>query len=144
TGLELARNGRRLREAVRGRMTDESHRLGESSRRLRLSATTFVRARAGQGGHAAAKLGTVTRACPERERLPLEKHEARQRLLDPEAVLRRGFVLVRGAEDRILTSASDVEVGADLSLRFRDGVVRARAEQKQLHTGKADDGQQEE
>ncbi len=43
-----------------------------------------------------------------------------------ERVLERGFVLVRGADDRPLTSAGEAKPGLDVALRFHDGEAAAR------------------
>jgi exodeoxyribonuclease VII large subunit len=48
--------------------------------------------------------------------------------LSYENVLQRGFVLAMGADGRPVTAAATVVAGMDLTLQFRDGRVRARAE----------------
>jgi exodeoxyribonuclease VII large subunit len=128
----LAAHGQCLREVVRARLDSERHSLAERSRRLLVASASLVRGRRGQVAHAAARLGMLAGAACGRERLRLEKHEARQRLLDPESVLRRGYVIVRKAGGRIVTQAAAVAPGELLDLQFRDGRVAARTEQGQI------------
>ncbi|MBO0712699.1 MAG: exodeoxyribonuclease VII large subunit, partial [Acetobacteraceae bacterium] len=53
---------------------------------------------------------------------------ARLDAVSPEAVLKRGYVLVFDASGRPLTTAAAVAPGVRMRLRFADGEVRAKAE----------------
>ena len=61
-------------------------------------------------------------------RMQVNNQEGRIRALDPVAILRRGFSVVQTAEDgRIVTSASQVGDGDQLSITVSDGTIPATA-----------------
>jgi exodeoxyribonuclease VII large subunit len=74
--------------------------------------------------------GRATRATRRRIAQDGERLDALQRLLDSfsyERVLERGFVLVRDAGARPVTSAASLKPGMELALRFHDGDASAIA-----------------
>lgn len=117
-----------IRHALRARLAGEHERLGLDRHRLvRGSAHRFARQRdLLQRAAERATRGVATRL--ERATASLERQATRQRLLDPRAVLRRGFAMVRGDDGRIVTDARQLALGAGLDVEFRDGVVAARTE----------------
>lgn len=128
-----------LMDAVR-RLGEETLRLLGSAHEELRSATTRLRSLAIEGllgareslARTSDRLGHLAAAELARQAGRLATAEARQRLLDPRAVLRRGYALVQDAKGRILTSVRSIASGQELSVRLRDGLVRARAEDTQL------------
>jgi exodeoxyribonuclease VII large subunit len=117
-----------VRHALGGRLAAAHEALGVGRHRLaRGVALAMNRQRERlEQGRVRAGGGSAQRI--ERAGVVLERHETRLRLLDPRAVLRRGYAMVRaGDAGRIVTDAASVEGGAALAIEFRDGVVRARA-----------------
>lgn len=49
--------------------------------------------------------------------------------LDPERVLKRGYVIVRNASGKTVTSISRLSRGAEIDVRFKDGVAHATVSQ---------------
>jgi len=78
--------------------------------------------------HTAERCSHGAQRALERAEARLEQQLARHRLLDPRAVLRRGFAIVRTADGRVLPEAARVVADQRLELQLRDGTVRARAE----------------
>lgn len=64
----------------------------------------------------------------ERATARMQQFAARHRLLDPRAVLRRGFAILRDADGKVLPSARRTQAGAAITVQLRDGSVRARTE----------------
>jgi exodeoxyribonuclease VII large subunit len=63
-----------------------------------------------------------------RRRATLHHEATRCRLLDPQAVVRRGYSIVRDANDRIVTECRRLAPGARFQVELRDGRVHALAE----------------
>lgn len=147
---QLADAAATMRQAVAGRLAHERLRLRTAARDLGRGALRRVEAAGADLAHAARELQSsalrhlaqaqhvllrradrggraAERAC-ERAAARLDQQQARLRLLDPRAVLRRGFAIVRAADGRVLPAAA--RIGADmlLDLQLRDGTVRARTE----------------
>ena len=59
--------------------------------------------------------------------------ETRLRAADPLGALDRGFALVYDPKDRLVRRADDTTAGEELTLRFRDGRVRADVTGKDLY-----------
>ncbi|PSN17624.1 exodeoxyribonuclease VII large subunit [filamentous cyanobacterium CCP5] len=51
--------------------------------------------------------------------------------LDPEAVLRRGYALVRDAQNQLVTDASQVEVGDSVEIQLASGRLRAEVRERE-------------
>jgi len=62
-----------------------------------------------------------------RERQALAAHDRILQSLCYENVLKRGYAVIRGEDDRVLTAAAAIADGAALSIQFADGRVRATA-----------------
>jgi exodeoxyribonuclease VII large subunit len=147
-----------LRGAVRGLPDLPSlvgtarQRLDDRSTRLTLALPNLVAARQGAFVRAAEQLraalrhavasraaaaarvlprlnDTPLRAAMREARARLEGLAARLESVSYESVLARGYAMVADARGAPLTSASAVRPGMDLRLRFRDGEVRATADQ---------------
>lgn len=64
------------------------------------------------------------------QRLLAERHRLAQlggklAALDPDAVLGRGYAVVRTAEGAVLSSVDDARAGMEISVRLRDGSLSA-------------------
>ena len=68
----------------------------------------------------------------ERATSQLAQQTARQRLLDPTAVLRRGFALLRDEHGKVLASAHAIKPDQILIAQLRDGSVRSVTQQVNL------------
>lgn len=129
---DLATAANRLRYLASDRLATAHEVLRDATRRLQVGTLESLRDRREVLARAGDKLELVARARVVAEHARLATAETRQRLLDPRSVLRRGFVLVRGTDGRILTTARSVEPGTSVALHFRDGSVRARTESRTL------------
>jgi len=78
------------------------------------------------------RLGTATQAQLKLTGLRLQAAKEQLLLLDPLAVLERGYAAVFDEEGNAVTKAEDIKGGAPLSLRLADGTVKARAEEVEL------------
>ncbi|HSX28105.1 MAG TPA: exodeoxyribonuclease VII large subunit [Candidatus Saccharimonadales bacterium] len=83
-------------------------------------------------GHARLQLGHTTERLASRQRHVME--QVRQRLLgnvrslrqlDPQTVLRRGYALVRNADDTCIASGQKLHVGDMIQVEFTDSVVQS-------------------
>ncbi len=117
-----------IRHALQARLARERERLGLARHRLARGSALRVARQRDLLQRAAERATRGVRARLERAAAHLERQETRQRLLDPRAVLRRGYAMVRGADGRIVTDAAPLAPGAELAVEFRDGVVAARTE----------------
>lgn len=140
--------GLRLAEAVQNHLDREQRHLTHQGRRLALSAqrrvhqarlalvatargtTTAVqwllqRERTGLAT-TARRLATATAYKLERAHSALAEQQARLRLLDPAAVLRRGFAMVHTQDGRVAPDAARLAPAAQIELRFRDGRIAAQ------------------
>ncbi|GAB4146345.1 MAG: exodeoxyribonuclease VII large subunit [Planctomycetota bacterium] len=97
----------------------------EKSRAIRGATRILLQRSRGMLSLAAERLAHAAGSAIERARWLIEQRDARQRLLDPRAVLRRGFALVRGPDGRIRPSASLLEPESQITIQMRDGTVRA-------------------
>lgn len=79
-----------------------------------------------QSGALARRLGEVLRRRIARENQRLARIESLLRVLSPNATLERGYTITTTAAGALLGSAADVEPGAELVTRFRDGNVPSR------------------
>ncbi|MBK6939802.1 MAG: exodeoxyribonuclease VII large subunit [Planctomycetes bacterium] len=65
----------------------------------------------------------------------LESCRTRVRLLDPAAVLRRGYALLEDSKGRVVTDARRVSSGDRIVARMRDGQIAARVERVEATSG---------
>jgi exodeoxyribonuclease VII large subunit len=139
--LRQAVSGRLLRErlrlatAARDLGRDTARQLATSRRELERSARDMCGAalrnctRARQGlVRASERCLHVAERRVERATAQLDQLAARHRLLDPRAVLRRGFAIVRAADGTVLPSVTRVQQDQVLLVQLRDGTVRSRTE----------------
>ena len=63
-------------------------------------------------------------------RFLLSEQAGRLAALDPRAVLQRGFALLSDEEGRTITTATALQVGAEIGLRLHDGEALARVTQR--------------
>lgn len=140
-GGRLARAAEDLLQRERRALTEQGHAIARATDRTlqltRLGLIAVARntaaavqrllqhARAGLA-HTAQAVGFAAARRLERERGALAERAARQRLLDPAAVLRRGFAMVRNADGRVVPAAERLASGVEIELRFRDGRAKAR------------------
>jgi exodeoxyribonuclease VII large subunit len=147
---DVGERGRRLVDAAHGALAAAAQRLrgaaGElgSATRARLGRAHRVLAAAGRelAGHARDRLvgegaalqraaARTAHACErrlDRAHARLEHRATQLRLLDPRAVLARGFTLVVGADGRIAPSAAGIAAGQRVQVRWRDGHAHARVD----------------
>ncbi len=142
-----------LRQTLAGRLLRERIHLQTTARDLDRGCTRLLADARAQLGHAARDLqGEALRRCDrarsalattaqrcgnaaerrlERATARLDQAAARHRLLDPRAVLQRGFAIVRTTDGRVLPAADRVTPDQILDVQFRDGAVRTRVESSQ-------------
>ncbi len=133
TGLRLT--------AARGRLENGAARLLRETRGALLHGRRLlVRCTEGLGRHALlhlqreraglqssrVQLARSAGLVLERARATLDRRADRVRLLDPRAVLRRGFALLRDPEGRLITGIAGLRPDQDLTLVLRDGTAGAR------------------
>jgi exodeoxyribonuclease VII large subunit len=101
----LARAQSRLAHTTTGRVDGESKRLNRASHGMKRSTTTRI----------------------EQEQRHVLDVERLLRLVHPARTLERGFALLRDDAGSIVTAASGVQTGDNLSVEFHDGRVQVRA-----------------
>jgi exodeoxyribonuclease VII large subunit len=115
---ERLRNGLRVGlDSKRARLAELTARLASPKERIRHGESELkAEVRAFKAAWQALLRDAATR---------LERAAALFATLDYRAVLERGYAVVRGADDRPITSAAKVKAGQSLSLEFRDGRAAA-------------------
>jgi exodeoxyribonuclease VII large subunit len=78
-----------------------------------------------------AAIGETTHLVAQRGRARLERLRAELDHLDPHAVLRRGYSIVRDAAGHSIDAASRLYVGQEIGLVLADGTAQARVERVQ-------------
>ncbi|MCI0666064.1 MAG: exodeoxyribonuclease VII large subunit [Acidobacteria bacterium] len=73
------------------------------------------------------KMGKAIQRLIEKKHHGLAVRAGKLDMLSPLAVLGRGYVLVKDANDHLISRAASVESGQDLTLRFEDGEVACQA-----------------
>jgi exodeoxyribonuclease VII large subunit len=163
---ELGTQAQALRRIVHGRMIGERHRLAAAGQRIVRGSAGLLRehgrnlgdaarrARSGAGAILGGQLRLLERAGDrlrtgsqrrlDRAAATLTTAEARQRLLDPRHILRRGYALLRDAEGRIVTEARGLRADQDLVVQLRDGRARARITEVELTPPEEPEPQQTE
>ena len=76
------------------------------------------------------KAGSTLRDCRERHPRELERLALALAGHDPQRTLERGYVLVQSAAGEPIVTAAQARAQQELSLRFADGVLPARPEQR--------------
>jgi exodeoxyribonuclease VII large subunit len=125
---ELADAGALLRQAVAGRLVRDRLRLRTAARDLGRGAVRALQGRHQEVQRHVDRCRHGAARQLERAAARLDQQEARRRLLDPVAVLRRGFAIVRTEDGRVLPEAARVRGNDLLLVQLRDGTVRSRAE----------------
>ena len=118
---------RALRASAAGSVQAETSALREASQRLRAGCVTGL----AQSGEALidlrARLVAAARALLERSGSVLDLAEQRARLLDPKAVLARGYAWLRRSDGSLLKDAAAATAGETLTAVLRDGELGLRA-----------------
>jgi exodeoxyribonuclease VII large subunit len=128
----LHRSGHDMQRSVAALLQRQLSFLAVAGRDLgRLSGHSLAAA-GSRLAEAAARAGRGAGLRLERATARLDQQAARQRLLDPRAVLGRGYALVRAEDGRVLPAAARIRAGQLLTLQLRDGSVRSRAETVQV------------
>ena len=61
-----------------------------------------------------------------KEKLVLNKLDTALSALNPFSVLERGYTAVSDSQDKPITDVAKLAVGADINLKFRDGLARCK------------------
>ncbi len=128
----LEEAGRRLKLGTRRKIGDARRDVAEFASKLRSAAQHACSERRHALLRASDRLVAGANRRIERDRGRLDTLAARRRLLDPRAVLRRGFALVRDADGRVIPAAAKIAAGQELSVHLRDGQIRTRAESVEI------------
>ncbi len=127
TAEELAGVRERVRSSAERIVLEQGHRLAADATRLAVGAHVTALERSGDALEAAA--ARVARRLPEilqRVDEGLSQREQRLRLLDPRAVLARGFAWLRRPDGSLLKDAADAVDGESLVAVLRDGELDLR------------------
>lgn len=123
---QLAGFAHALRHRVQGALIFERERLETAAGRLnrgsrhRLQATRDALLRRQE------RLRSGARRALDRSHSFLDTQAARQRLLDPSSVLKRGYTLARSPSGGILKGIEGLSPGQEIDVQFRDGRARTR------------------
>ncbi|MCA8944362.1 MAG: exodeoxyribonuclease VII large subunit [Planctomycetes bacterium] len=132
----LAETGAGLRRAVHGRMVREHAMLGAAASRLATATGHRIERERRSLDDAFRRAVRAVRVRLDRERARIDTADTRRRLLDPTAVVRRGYTIVRDASGKIVTDVSALKTGDTIDVAFRDGRARSRVEQVHRDTEK--------
>jgi exodeoxyribonuclease VII large subunit len=131
---ELRSAVHRLSRTPLASLREERRRLDDRRQRMRIGIAGLVRDARARLSRAAELLGSRSAYRLERAFSHLAAQSARRRLLDPRAILTRGYAMLRSDDDgRIITDAARVVAGRTITVLLRDGEVRARAESTQIY-----------
>lgn len=127
-----ARRAHRLRELARSLASRQAVQVAAASNRLervasRLAPPPVMRATDAVESLAARLARAGAQALAEGGRR-VGTLAAQLELVSPEAVLERGYAIVRRADGRVVRAAADAPAGTALSIRLARGEMRARAE----------------
>jgi exodeoxyribonuclease VII large subunit len=124
---------RELRASSRRRLAEErelaARRLLVLDRKAQVVALEHGRAGAALRGQAI-ELSRAAAAALSRRARELERLELAIAAHDPERTLARGYALVEDPRGELVTTATAARTARDLSVRFRDGRVRAKVEEE--------------
>ena len=123
----IAELSARLARAPQGRLAAADRRLVELSARLAPALKDPVARFEQRLQRAALRLDPPMRAALERGEARLRELVARLPLLNPYAVLGRGYSITTDAEGRVVRSAAEVSSGARLTTRLGEGTVESVA-----------------
>ncbi len=145
-----------IRRVLHGRISGEHERLAAAADRLATGTKHLVRSESnqllglrerlraavrGQARHqreilanASTRLVRGSARRIERERSRLDTASARQRLLDPTQVLKRGFAMIRDTDGKITTGTDKLSTGQKVTLVLRDGEAGATIDDIQPKT----------
>jgi exodeoxyribonuclease VII large subunit len=123
---QLLHQGRRLQLGVADGLGSARGLLAEGRHRLATAAERSLLRRQHQLQLARAATATSSARTLERTAARLDQQATRLRLLDPQRVLQRGFVIVRAADGTVLPSAGGLMPDVGIELQFRDGRVGAK------------------
>ncbi|MFN9843253.1 MAG: exodeoxyribonuclease VII large subunit [Planctomycetota bacterium] len=125
---ELARGGRDLQRLVAERLHRSRAELTATGRQIVAATALRLQRQASDLRAAGVRATTGATRALDRGTARLEQQAMRLRLLDPRAVLARGFALVRDAAGAVLPAAARVRPGQQIQVQFRDGRARARVD----------------
>lgn len=130
----LTSSSQRLQHLAVACVLTQNHRLDLARARLRHASGAVLQRAAAARARARTRLAALAERSVERARGRLAAHDMRCRLLDPRAVLQRGYALVRRVNDgAIVTDAAVVQAAAAVAIEFRDGMVRADVTAVTIH-----------
>ena len=66
-----------------------------------------------------------------RRRLALEGASSRLKGLNPEKVLERGYTISENAKGKVITRASDIEIGDEILTHLKDGIIKSTVKSKE-------------
>lgn len=133
----LAATAHNLRRHVQNQLTRERQTLGHAEHRMLRGTKLRIRSAHEQLVRRTEQVRSGVRRRFEGAAAFLRTQEARQRLLDPTRVLKRGYTLVRSATGGILKGVVDLSAAQAVDIQFRDG--RARATIEDIKQDKASD-----
>ncbi|MCL2589366.1 MAG: exodeoxyribonuclease VII large subunit [Betaproteobacteria bacterium] len=119
---------RRLRQAMAVRLGECAHRLSKLELRLnaQIPATTALHKQIDGIGE---RLDRATHALVYAQRQKLDTLSTGLRQLNPDAVLTRGYSIVRNAEGHIVRAAAGLRLGDPLAVQFTEGGVDVMVDQ---------------
>jgi exodeoxyribonuclease VII large subunit len=127
--LRLDDLSNRLSAATRHALQLHRHQLGELAERLARSGPAVMLARARERVHAVeVRLLREIHVWRDQRRKKLARLEERLCAAGPESVLRRGYVIMRDAERRVITSRAAVTPGQKLTAQWHDGEAPVKVE----------------
>jgi exodeoxyribonuclease VII large subunit len=127
--LRLDDLSNRLAAAARHTLQLRRERVGAVAERLARSSPEAMLARVRERVRAVdARLTREIEVWTGGRRQTLARLQERLRAAGPEAALRRGYVIMRDAERRVITSRAAVQSGQKLTAQWRDGEAPVRAE----------------
>jgi exodeoxyribonuclease VII large subunit len=127
----LSRSGRELQQLVAERLHRSRAELTATGRQIVAATALLLQRQRAELRAAGVRAAAGAARALERGGLRLEQQAMRLRLLDPRAVLARGFALVRDAAGAVLPAASRLRPGQTIRLQFRDGRADARIDDVQ-------------
>lgn len=130
---DLSERARRLESAALARLRAAALRLVQLASRMSSGAELRVVKARSELHRRAAALTAATQRRIDRAQHRLEQQATRLRLLDPMAVLQRGFAIVRTGQ-AVRPAIGDLAAGATLSVQMRDGQLSATVTDVQKNT----------
>lgn len=125
-GNELDALARTVQRAVEQRLASAAERLRSFAHDVVAATNACLQRRSADLRHAATRIQHGSERRLDRATARLEQQATRHRLLDPRAVLQRGFVLVRDAHGKVLPSSRLLQKDQIVRVQFRDGHADTR------------------